>query len=436
MGYSGLMNNYEFKKSIYNIISEVRDGYLIFNTASCKLMYVTSEELDNFWNSNVPLENGYLVKINDDEKGKIIEYRECHNILERLSKYVIFTTTDCNARCYYCFEKNHTNRKKMETSTCDKVVRFIDSNYDGKKIQLAWFGGEPLLNTDAIHRIISGCEHNNIDFYSTMITNGILFSNVSQDDLKRWKLKWVQIPLDGQEEIYNKIKNYIDRDMKTNPFKQVIDNIQYLAGMKIHVLISLRVNLVNGESLYNLLDLLYSLFHNNKYVSVMCATIHEKNLGEFFPRNEADERYVRYWQKIIMMKAYELGLYRPHLPKNIRVFHCNSDNGSEIIIYQDGQLGWCNNYLDDGFIGDVNNGVTNDKEIEKFKKRYEDNLECDSCAFYPQCTRLVCCDGSTPKCTTHSLENLKLNYEIAMKNEYIEYVKTKKQDVIYNNEQK
>ena len=30
----------------------------------------------------------------------------------------------------------------------------------------------------------------------------------------------------------------------------------------------------------------------------------------------------------------------------------------------------------------------------------------------------------------------KLNYEIAMKNEYIEYVKTKKQDVIYNNEQK
>ena len=41
-----------------------------------------------------------------------------------ITNYTIFTTTDCNARCFYCFEKN-ARRLPMHASVAEKTAGFI-----------------------------------------------------------------------------------------------------------------------------------------------------------------------------------------------------------------------------------------------------------------------------------------------------------------------
>ena len=42
---------------------------------------------------------------------------------KEITSYSIFTTTDCNARCYYCFEMGRS-RMPMNQETALKVVQF------------------------------------------------------------------------------------------------------------------------------------------------------------------------------------------------------------------------------------------------------------------------------------------------------------------------
>ena len=64
-----------------------------------------------------------------------------------------------------------------------------------------------------------------------------------------------------------------------------------------------------------------------------------------------------------------------------------------------GKIGWCNNYLDSGYIGDIFNRQYDVNVIKKLEERYEEQMECSFCVLFPQCTRLKACDGSSFVCT-------------------------------------
>ena len=86
-------------------------------------------------------------------------------------------TDNCNFKCDYCFESLEC-RKQKNLLDYDKVVRTIDNtindpwfkrNYD--YIQLAMWGGEPLLNMDAVKKLFEAFKKN--DRVSFMVyTNG------------------------------------------------------------------------------------------------------------------------------------------------------------------------------------------------------------------------------------------------------------------------
>jgi sulfatase maturation enzyme AslB (radical SAM superfamily) len=88
--------------------------------------------------------------------------------------YTILTTTDCNARCFYCYEKG-IRRLPMSRETADKTVAFIKEHCGEKSVNISWFGGEPLFNSEVIDIIIGYLKENNIKYISTMVTNGYLF---------------------------------------------------------------------------------------------------------------------------------------------------------------------------------------------------------------------------------------------------------------------
>ena len=392
--------NITYRKVNYIVEKEIDDNVLLFNSVTCELLLINKKEYEDFWISKKAITDGYVCIDEKIEYENIKNYRERERCTkEELTKFVIFTTSECNARCYYCFENGHRLKQSMHKSIALDVSKYVMKNCSGK-IHLSWFGGEPLMNIEAIDVITNECRMKNRSFYSSMISNGFLVDGDIVDKMVNdWNLRWIQITIDGTEEVYNKTKNYLNVSRDISPYNKVIDNIKLMTNKGIYVLVSLRVNMCNGESLLELLQNLSLVFRDNKYLSVVCAAIHEKKQGEYMPRTQEEERYVRHYQELLMHQAFEMGLYKPALPKSIRVHHCNSDSGKELIILPNGKVGWCNNYMDDGYIGSIYGGTLDETMIKKFEQRYDEEPQCFYCALYPQCTRNVSCDGSTPKCT-------------------------------------
>lgn len=177
------------------------------------------------------------------------------------------------------------------------------------------------------------------------------------------------------------------------------------------------MNELSGESLMELVDVLTDRFGKSERFSVMCAAIHEKNAGKEFRRDLATERNVRGYQKEIMKCSFQYGIYSPKLPSKFRSHHCNSDSGREIIILPSSEIGWCNNYLDTNYIGDIWKQNLDNEKIRIFGELYPDLNECRVCPMYTQCTRLKICDGSTPWCSIEQQEVIRYLVSLAMKNE-------------------
>ena len=61
-----------------------------------------------------------------------------------IENYTILTTTNCNARCFYCYESNlpHIN---MEETTAKRLVEYMIENKESNTLRRHWFGGEPLV---------------------------------------------------------------------------------------------------------------------------------------------------------------------------------------------------------------------------------------------------------------------------------------------------
>ncbi|MCQ2234492.1 MAG: 4Fe-4S cluster-binding domain-containing protein [Paludibacteraceae bacterium] len=200
---------------------------ILYNTATGAIVVINGEEdLNNSLDQlkrmffYVPEDFDEISWVNDLRKTKIA--KEKNNII---TGYTIFSTSDCNARCFYCFEKG-AQRNDMSPKTALDVANFITKKCNGNKVVLRWFGGEPLLNTKAMDIICETLKNNSIEFTSTMISNGSLFNNSNVTKAKNlWNLKGVQITLDGTKNVYQKAKSYVNSDGKE--YDKVIENIEF-----------------------------------------------------------------------------------------------------------------------------------------------------------------------------------------------------------------
>ena len=155
---------------------------------------------------SIPLaEKWFFVPVDHNDIQLAEEIRAFVKIFQKkdgIFSYTIFTTMDCNARCFYCYEMGRP-RTPMSEETAREVVEFIDKNVSSKrKVKLSWFGGEPLYNQNVINIITDGLRKKDIEFKSHIITNGYLFDDkVVANAKEKWNIKRVQISLDGTEGI-------------------------------------------------------------------------------------------------------------------------------------------------------------------------------------------------------------------------------------------
>lgn len=125
-----------------------------------------------------------------------------------IKSIVLFMIQECNLRCTYCYGEGgeYSHKGIINLDTAKKSVDFLFDNSKDKKIAMAFFGGEPLLNFGLIKDIVSYAKKKeeetgkSINFAIT--TNGTLLTDEITDFLIENKFT-ITISIDGCKELHD-----------------------------------------------------------------------------------------------------------------------------------------------------------------------------------------------------------------------------------------
>lgn len=466
----GIMGKHLFDKdakyrlNYFCITQHIDEKFVLFNNMTKTMVELDSKEenlLTDFLekNSLINSENKYLinellknwilvkadfneVKVFDQIKDIYLEIYNSHKN-KRFNNFTILPTTNCNARCYYCYEKG-AKKISMNEQIANDTAQFIinnNLNYTGK-VAITWFGGEPLLGAKNIDIICQALLENKIKFSSNFISNGYLFDDKTiKHAIKKWNLSRVQITLDGTEKNYNKIKSYAfhNKNKPINPFSIVIKNIEDLIKNNVYVKIRLNVSKDNFEDLKNLVEYLSQKFNKLKnkqdknkvkYLHVYTHSIFQE-MDDAYKKNDQDKKlFEKCYQRVSQLNKLieEADLYaRPVISTNINLNFCMADSGNCAIILPDGELGLCEHYCsNNNKYGSIYENKINEENINKWKEKYPTHDKCYTCPYYPTCLKLVNCPNTYRDCLQAEKEYRIQDMKNKIKNTYFNWLSNKK----------
>ncbi len=330
--------------------------------------------------------------------------------------FLIFTTTDCNARCFYCFEKNCI-RVSMTLETADAVAAYIKRKAGGQNVTLRWFGGEPLCNPGVIDRICERLRDGGVEYVSSVISNGYLFDEETvRKAVDLWKVKTVQITLDGTEEVYNKAKAYIYPD--GNAYQTVKSNLGRLMDAGIEVIVRLNLDSYNADDLLGLVEELKETYGGRQELVVYSHTLFEEQI----PPHLIEERRKTVYtlQRRLDDRLRDAGFWHiRRLRRKLKPNRCMADSGGAATILPDGRTGVCEHFTDSEIVGSIFSEEEDSALLAKWREPGEDVPACRTCVLYPECNRLKHCPDETGLCFSELQEYQIHILREQIRNEYL-----------------
>lgn len=286
----------------------------------------------------------------------------------------ILTTTACNARCSYCYEKD-TPVLRMNARTAEQTACFITDRLRGYgTAHLEWFGGEPTLNPDAADLICRKLRDADIRYRSSIVTNGLLLHRcLTEERIALWNLRRVQITLDGPAREHEAAKQF-----PHGAFDRILDNAQACADQGLFV--KLRLNYGgNDAALEELIDALHARFSGSERVRVYIAPLY--SCERSFPRP------LMLRALALSKRLTEAGLADPDALFNLRErdSRCFMMTPSGFTIAPDGNLYNCSHNMSaEQCVGSVWDYHASDPVRLSFLN-CEPSRECLQCKAYPIC---------------------------------------------------
>lgn len=399
--------------------ADVPEGVLIFNVLCRDLILLEEKEAVLMETTVMPdspdetlhflLDHRFLVKKDYNERAVCLDLRAAFRRMEALfSKHLqtatILTTTDCNARCWYCYEAG-TQKQTMDAETADAVADYLLKYGDPKGVSLVWFGGEPLMNPSVIDIITSKLRSENRIFTSKILTNGYLFDPKLVKRAKdQWNLASVQIPIDGTEKAYNNCKRFVGAEPDESPFERVLGNISLLLDAGINVAVRMNVNTANEAEMVSLVEILEQRFAGKDgfaaYVSELHDVPHRLENSRSQSYLEEEEKALQRVRQRIIETGISTERHRSSLSPLPSIHYCDSISLFAAAIMPDGSLQSCWEFLHYPAWGNVRNlPQKTEKDIEQWSEEYPELPECADCAKYPDCLRTRCCMFTKPLCS-------------------------------------
>lgn len=384
--------------SQYNYYIPYKGGLLVFNGLTRKwVVLFIEEEKDAFEkilaNPNMFFKDDNNIKLLQhlEHGGFIVENRELERqrvldtiIKENNTKHghlCILTTYDCNLKCWYCVQKHKKEYMTIETQEKTKIFikRFMEEE-QLESLRLSFFGGEPLMNADAIYNISSLtqelCKKKNIPFYNSITTNGTLIDEHLIEMFKRVKLTDFQITIDGSRNYHNKIKH--SKEIRDS-YKLVCSNIKQLLDSFPECDVTIRYNYTSKNLS---LDVAKDLIDN-------FGKEYRKRV-EFLPRQVWQEDESAIDESILKEIIDEIQRSGFRINKSIDIDYsqCYAESDYFFNIFHNGKIDKCGNILPAEAIGEIlsDGKVSWHTPLTTVYKSIEEyGSLCIQCKYFPIC---------------------------------------------------
>ncbi len=170
---------------------------------------------------------------------------------DKILHLTLLPTEECNFRCTYCYE--HFNNQKMDEKVINGIQNLIAQRLDELNfLSISWFGGEPLLESEIILRIMFWLQNKiksnpSLIFRSDITTNGFLLTPSLFEQLVNSKITNYQITFDGPEKLHDKKR--ITKN-KAETYKKIWSNLNEIRYSKKDFNIQVRLHIDNDNCNY------------------------------------------------------------------------------------------------------------------------------------------------------------------------------------------
>lgn len=314
------------------IVPLEENKFLLYHAVSNSLMEidediaiaVKSEDIDYIKNIGdmYKIFTQYEILIEDfeDELNKIKYQLLSTRLNKEYLGLVILPTLSCNFACPYCYE-NQRPDVFMSSDVANKIITYINAYKDIKNLSILWYGGEPLLNFQAIEKITKGISIK-AKYQASIISNGYLLNKDIAQKLSSLSIKSIQITIDGDQLTHDSRRYLIKNNGAT--YQTIIDNIKYLLAIDQEIIVKIRMNIdkENEEDISQASQRLYEEFKNNKQIVIRPGFVSDYDsilpANNLMSKKEEAMFYLQKNNQLIVQDFY------PIINSECMGTHCNS----------------------------------------------------------------------------------------------------------------
>lgn len=320
----------KFKISKYLHVFEdkeiLEDNIILFSTrsgVSIELNKELYEKIKSIEIESLPSEivanlikSEFYVPEDEDELNEILRNNimSVKHIDKETLSYVIQPSGNCQLGCHYCGQL-HTN-KVMKKDVLDLIYQRIESKTNEleetlKKMNITWYGGEPLTGLSALSelssKLIALAKDKNLKYSSNIVSNALnLKVSTFEKLVNDFQITDFQITVDGMKEFHNK-RRFLKSGEES--FDIIIENIKNIVKTDLYkekANINLRCN-VDQENKENVLDFIDYLAEEEilPYVSFYVSPIHDWGDNKATIKGISNEEFAEL-EIEVMMKLLDL----------------------------------------------------------------------------------------------------------------------------------
>jgi uncharacterized protein len=336
----------------------------------------------------------FIIPARFDEKKLMRDRIQQGRSRKDLLYLTIAPTMGCNFNCTYCIEDDSFRKDftVMFPEVEDRIVELVKNHIDRdgiKRVSIAWFGGEPLLEIGTMDRIMQRvqtiCKAHNVKFDCNVTTNGYLLNEKAVDILAQYNPDFIKVSLDGPAAVHDTRRVLLN---KKPTYGKILKNI-IQAAEKLRIWVRVNVDRANCDSVIALLDDLQAHMKVNSRISIYLGIVedHEFMTGKL--KSHLGRAEFAEIDKKITIEAVKRKLAKWHLPSMIGNF-CGADLELGSMIGPRGELYACwaefgNPEKVIGYLGDGK--LVNEDHLKQYTEfDVTTHEKCASCKVMPLCT--------------------------------------------------
>ncbi|MCL2323135.1 MAG: radical SAM protein [Oscillospiraceae bacterium] len=307
--------------------------------------------------------------------------------------FTLHLSNTCNMKCDYCYVFDNKSEYKpliMSKETAFKAIDIATSN--SSRAGIIFFGGEPLLHRELIEDVIKYSKEKQGSYFFKITTNGLLLDE-SFIDLSVKENIFIAISIDGTKNSHNKHRK---DSLGLGTYDRVIENAKRLLKKKPYspVLMTINPDTVDGYC-----DGVKSLFEIG-FSYIICSLNYAADWTDEDMKKLAKQYELLadfYYEHTKLEDKFYLSPFEVKISSHVNnktYRHERCELGKrQISIGPDGKLYPCVQFVgDDNYsIGNVHEGIDENKRFQLFNQNEKEKPECDRCAIRERCNHYCGC---------------------------------------------